>query len=260
MIEKVTGLPEGVDGVKAVGKVSREDYEQVIVPLFDEARRTGRRLRLLYQLGPEFEGFTPGAAWEDAKIGLQSLRIFDGCAVVTDLGWIREMTRFMAFLMPCPVRVFGNLDRDKASAWLAALPEGPAVSHRLIPESGVIVVDVREALRVQDFEALGATADAWIETHGSLQGLVIHAHEFPGWENLGSMLCHLRFVRDHHRDVRRIAFAADTRLANVALVLGEIFTSAEVKSFTYDDVDIAIAWASKPAAAARGAAAQPAAS
>ncbi|HTZ99406.1 MAG TPA: STAS/SEC14 domain-containing protein [Candidatus Aquilonibacter sp.] len=249
MIEKLTDLPTGVDGVKAVGKISREDYEQVMVPLFDEARRSGRRLRFLYQLGPEFEGFTPGAAWEDARIGLQSLRIFDGCAVVTDLGWIREMARFMGFFMPCPVRVFTNVERLQAIDWLAALPEGPAVSHRLIPESGVIVVEVKQALRAQDFDALSATADAWIESHGSLTGLVIHAREFPGWENLGGLLRHLRFVRNHHREVKRIAFAADSRLTNVAPVLGEVFTSAEVKSFTYDDLDIAIAWASKPAAA-----------
>ena len=103
MIEKLKDLPRGIDGVKAIGKISKEDYEQVFVPLLDEARREGRRIRFLYQLGPEFEGFTPGAAWEDAKIGLHFLRLFDGCAVVTDLVWIRELTRLAEFLMPCPV-------------------------------------------------------------------------------------------------------------------------------------------------------------
>ena len=108
MIEILKNLPDGIDGVQAIGKISKEDYEKVFVPLLDQARREGRRIRFLYQLGPEFEGFTPGAAWEDAKIGLQSMRLFDGCAVVTDLGWIRELTRMAGFLMPCPVRVFGN--------------------------------------------------------------------------------------------------------------------------------------------------------
>lgn len=248
MIEKLKNLPEGVDGVKAVGKVSREDYEQVMVPLFDQARREGRRLRFLYQLGPEFEGLTPSAAWEDAKIGLQSLRLFDGCAVVTDLSWLRETTRLMGFFMPCPVRVFPCHDFDKAASWLESLPEGAAVVHRLISESGVIVVEVKQALRSQDFDALASTADAWIEQHGALQGLVIHVRAFPGWENLASLLRHVQFVRGHHREVRRIAFAADTKLAGVAPVLAEVFTRAEVKNFSYDDLDIAIAWASKPAA------------
>jgi hypothetical protein len=246
MLERLKDLPDGVDGVKAVGKLSKEDYERVLAPLIDEARREGRRLRFLYQLGPEFEGFTPGAAWEDAKIGLHSLRLFDGCAVVTDASWIRESTRLMGFFMPCPVRVFANQDFDQAVGWLASLPEGAAVSHRLLLDSGVIVVEVKQALRAQDFDAVSFIADSWIETHGYLQGLVIHVREFPGWENFGSFLRHLRFVRDHHREVKRIAFAADGKLASLAPEIGGHFIAAEVKSFGYDELDIAITWASRP--------------
>lgn len=243
MIERLKDLPAGIDGVKAIGKISKEDYEQVFVPLFDEMRREGRHTRFLYQVGPEFEGFTPGAAWEDAKIGLHSMRLFDGCAVVTDLSWIQEMTRLARFLVPCPVGVFGNQERDKAIAWLASLPEGPAISHRLIPESGVIVVEVKQPLRARDFEALAFTADTWIEAHGNLQGIVIHAREFPGWESLGSFIQHIRFIRDHHRKVKRIALVADTKLASIAPRLAEHFVQADVKNFAYDELDKAVAWA-----------------
>jgi hypothetical protein len=258
VIERLKDLPRGIDGVKAIGKISKEDYEQVFVPLLDEARREGRRIRFLYQLGPEFEGFTPGAAWEDAKIGLHFLRLFDGCAVVTDLAWIRELTRLAGFLMPCPVSVFGSTEFDGAVNWLRSLPEDAAIAHRLLPESGVIVVEVKQALRAQDFDALAFTADAWIEAHGDLQGLVIHAREFPGWENLGSFFRHVRFVRDHHRKVKRIALAADTKLASLAPKIAEHFIQAEVKSFRYDELDTAIAWAEGPAT--RGAAPQKSAS
>jgi hypothetical protein len=246
VIEKLKDLPSGIDGVRAIGKISTEDYERVLMPLFDEIRREGRRIRFLYQLGPEFEGFTPGAMWEDAKIGLHSMRLFDGCAVVTELAWIRESTRLAGFFMPCPVRVFGNKEFTEAVDWLRSLPEGPAVFHRLLPESSVIVVEVKQALRAQDFDALAFTADAWIEAHGDLQGLVIHAREFPGWENLGSFFHHVRFVRDHHRKVKRIALAADTKLASLAPRIAEHFIQAEVKSFRYDELDTAIAWAAEP--------------
>src|SRR5262249_51019020 len=149
--ETLSDLPPGIDGVKATGKISREDYEAVLVPLMDGARRDGRRLRFLYQVGPEFTGFTAGAAWEDAKGGLRSMRLFDGCAVVTDVGWIRESTRLAAFLIPCPVRVFSLSERQAAADWLASLPESAAVSQRLIAETGVLVVDVNQPLRAQDF-------------------------------------------------------------------------------------------------------------
>lgn len=243
MLEKLKDLPPGVEGVKAIGSLSKDDYEQVFAPLIDAARREGRRLRLLYELGPEFAGFSAGAAWEDAKLGLRAMRLFDGCAIVTDVGWIRESARLIGFMMPCPVRVFGNQERPKAIEWLSSLPETAAASFRLLPERGVIVVEVKEPLRAQDFDALALTADTWIEGHGDLQGLIIHAREFPGWENLGSLVRHVRFVRDHHRKVKRIALAVDSKLASVAPLIGEHFVKAEVKSFGYDELDAAITWA-----------------
>jgi SpoIIAA-like len=245
VIEKLKDLPGGIDGVRAIGKISKEDYEQVFVPLLDEARREGRHIRFLYQVGPDFEGFTPGAAWEDAKIGLHFLRLFDGCAIVTDLAWIRELTRLAGFFMPCPVSVFSNTEFAGAVDWLRSLPEGSAISHQLLPESGVIVVEVKQALRAQDFDSLAFTADTWIEAHGSLQGLVIHAREFPGWENLASFFRHVRFVREHHRKVKRIALAVDSKLASLAPSIAEHFIQAEVKSFGYDELDDAIAWAGR---------------
>lgn len=246
MLEKLTDVPPGVDALKAVGNVSKKDYEMVIEPLVDDARREGRRIRFLYEFGPEFRSFTPGAGWEDLKIGIGAMRLFEGCAIVSDIGWIRESTRLMGFLMPCPVRIFGNLERDEALDWLSSLPEGPGVSHRLMPESQVIVVEVKQPLRTQDFDALALTADTWLETHTELAGVVIHVREFPGWENVGSLFRHVRFVRDHHRKVRKVALAADSRLAGLAPHLANHFIHAEVRRFGYDELDDAVAWAASP--------------
>jgi SpoIIAA-like len=247
MIERLKDLPPGVDGVRAVGVVSKGDYEKEFPPILDEARRYGHPIRFLYQLGPEFEGFTPGAAWEDAKIGLHSMRLFIGCAIVTDIVWIRDWTRIVGFMMPCPVQVFANKDREKAIAWLNSIPAESGISHRLLPESGIIVVEVKHALSAQDFDALAFTADTWIESHGSLSGIVIHAREFPGWENLGSFVRHIQFVRDHHRKVKRIALAADAKIASIAPRIAEHFVKAEVKHFSFDELDQAIAWAGNAA-------------
>jgi len=244
MLEKLSDLPPGIDGLKGVGRVSKDDYDNVLAPMLEDARRASRRLRFLYEFGPEFQGFTAGGAWEDAKIGLHSLRLFDGCAIVTDNAWIRESARLAAFMMPCPVRVFALRERERAIDWLRALPQGAALTHRLLADSGVIVVEIEKALRVQDFEALAMTADAWIESSGDLKGLVIHAREFPGWQNLDALFRHVRFVRDHHRRIRRIALSVDSALASLASSLGEPFIEAEVKRFDYESLDAAVAWAS----------------
>ncbi len=243
MMERLTNLPAGISGVKADGTVSKEDYERSVVPLLDEARRDTKRLRMLCELAPGFEGLTASAAWEDVKLGLQSIRRFDGCAVVTDIAWIREATRLASFFMPCPMHVFELAERERAIAWLVSLPETAAVSHRLVPDTGVLVVEVSQPLRAQDFDAVAVTADSWIDAHGQLSGLVIHTREFPGWENLRGLIRQVQFVRDYHRKVKRIALAADTKLASLAQTLGEHFIQAQVKTFGYDDVAGAIAWA-----------------
>src|ERR1043165_9449526 len=118
MLEKLQGLPSGIEAVRAVGRLSKADYEVVLEPLLQRVRREGRHVRFLYEFGPEFEGLTPGAAWEDAKVGLRYMRLFEACAIVTDHGWIRDATKLASFLMPCPVRVFANRDRAAAIDWL----------------------------------------------------------------------------------------------------------------------------------------------
>ena len=63
MLEKIADVPDGIDAFRVVGKVARADFEKTVEPLLDECRGQGRRLRLLLQLGPEYEGFTADAMW-----------------------------------------------------------------------------------------------------------------------------------------------------------------------------------------------------
>lgn len=243
MIEKISDLPPGIDGVRSSGKLTREDYDAVIVPLVDEALRDHRKLRCLVEI-PDYGGITPSAAFEDISLGLRVLRAFDGCAIVTDLGWVGELTRFSAFLMPYPVRVFPAAERARAIEWLVALPAGPQITHRVLPDAGVVVVEVQEPLRVQDIEALADVIDGWLATHVSLHGLVVHATTFPGWENASGLVRHLRFVINHHRQIERVALAVDGKLAEIGATLAEHAVSAEVRHFAFADLDAAINWAS----------------
>jgi hypothetical protein len=198
-------------------------------------------LRFLYELGPDFEGFTPGAAWEDLRLGMRSMRLFDGCAVLTDHPFLREAIGVANFLMPCPIRVFPSHKLEDALQWLQRLP-GSGIIHQFVGTSGVLLVELTDTLRKQDFEELSLAADAWIDAHGKLTGIVVHAREFPGWENFGAMLRHLQFVRNHHRKVERVAVVSDARLASIAPALAERFVDAEVKSFAYSELERAIAW------------------
>jgi hypothetical protein len=122
--------PAGIQALEGVGAVTTDDYERVFAPLVDQARRTGSRMRLLYQFGPGFKRITPGALWADTRLGAGYLRLLDGCAIVSDIDWIRTPSRAIGTWMPCPVRVYDNDERDAAVAWLTSLPEGADASAR----------------------------------------------------------------------------------------------------------------------------------
>jgi len=117
MIEVVPGTPEGVLEVRAVGKVTGEDYENVLVPAVEQQKRRGK-IRLLYRLGPEFEGYTAAAMWDDTKLGLKHLRGWERMALVSDVGWVRAAIKVFALAIPGHVRVFHNSELADATRWV----------------------------------------------------------------------------------------------------------------------------------------------
>ena len=128
---KMSGLPNGVHGLDARGTVNAGDYAAVFEPLIDQLRENGRRLRLLYQFGPSFTRFTAGALWADSRLGAHYLPLMDGCALVTDIEWIKAPGRSIAAWLPCPMRVYDDAHRDEAAYWLEGLPAGghPSVAQ-----------------------------------------------------------------------------------------------------------------------------------
>jgi hypothetical protein len=118
MIQTMTNLPDNVIGFEAKGKVTANDYEQHIVPAVEAALAKTDKIRLLYHLGTDFDGFEAGAIWEDAKVGLGHLASWERIALVTDVDWIRMATKAFGFAMPGEVRVFSNAELATARDWL----------------------------------------------------------------------------------------------------------------------------------------------
>src|SRR5277367_4385558 len=108
---QMTDLPNGVHGLQARGTLTSDDYDRVFAPLVDHRRHGDQRLRLLYQIGPNFNRLTPGALWADSRLGARYLPLLDGCALATDIDWIRDPGRSIATWMPCPMRVYDNAYR-----------------------------------------------------------------------------------------------------------------------------------------------------
>ena len=116
------------------------------------------------------------------------------------------------------------------------------IHHELLRNQGVLILKPEGALRAEDFVTLASTVDPYIEQHGELNGLMLEAQTFPGWDDFAALVSHVRFVRDHHRRIRRIAVVSDSKLLALAPKLASHFVSAEVRAFDTADRAAALAW------------------
>ena len=61
MIEILPKSHDNILGVKAIGKVTAEDYENILIPKLDSMLSEHEKGKFIYYLSPEFEGFEMGA-------------------------------------------------------------------------------------------------------------------------------------------------------------------------------------------------------
>jgi len=107
---------------------------------------------------------------------------------------------------------------------------------------GILHLHPKGALEKEDFAKLALTVDPYIEKQGQLTGIIVDAPKFPGWDSLGAMAAHIRFVRGHHKQVKRIAIVTDAKLGDFAEKLGSHFIAATVKHFAAGQTKAAEDW------------------
>ena len=116
------------------------------------------------------------------------------------------------------------------------------ITHTLDKEHSILHIRPESALEKADFERLAEVVDPYIKESGGLAGLIVEAPKFPGWSSFGAMAAHLKFVREHHRFIKKIAVVTDSAMGNVAEHLVSHFVSAEVRHFPANAVDAAKQW------------------
>lgn len=120
MIETLRDFPDNVVAVSCHGHVTRDDYDKVLIPAVEGKLARHDKVRLYYEIGPEFTGIDPGAIWADFKVGMEHLSRWDRVAIVTDVDWIKNTMRFFSFLFPVEMRFFPMTQAAEARSWIAA--------------------------------------------------------------------------------------------------------------------------------------------
>ena len=121
MIEHLMSFPGDVLAFVCHGRVTKGDYDEVLVPAVMNALKEQGKVRLYYETAADFAGIDPGAVWEDFKIGMEHFTRWGRIAVVTDVEWIKQTMLFFSFLMPCAMKTFPASETAQAREWIAAV-------------------------------------------------------------------------------------------------------------------------------------------
>jgi|SRR6185503_2942708 len=119
MLQIMNGLPSHVLGIHAVGDVSKDDYEKVLIPHVEELAARKHKFNYLLVLDTDVGNFSAAAWWEDFRLALKHFAQWNRVAIVTDqkgVEWFADVSRFF---IPGKVKGFEPAELEEAKKWVS---------------------------------------------------------------------------------------------------------------------------------------------
>ena len=116
------------------------------------------------------------------------------------------------------------------------------IEYDLDSEHSILRVQPKAAIERDDFVNLAKAVDPHIEATGGLAGLIIETPGFPRWDSFRAMGNQFRFVRDHHKRIKKVAVVTDSKMGDVAERLTSRFVSTEIRHFPAGQTQEARQW------------------
>lgn len=121
MLSIISDLPPHVVGVRAIGAITKQDFDTVLKPaLEDLLRRTGK-INYLLLLETPVSNFTVGAWIDDFILGLKHFTHWNRVAVVTNEKVVEKFSDAFNFILPGKSKGFTLGELVKAKEWVSAL-------------------------------------------------------------------------------------------------------------------------------------------
>ncbi|MEO5592328.1 MAG: STAS/SEC14 domain-containing protein [Chitinophagaceae bacterium] len=120
MIEVLNGIPDHVAGFKATGKITKEDYTNIVIPEIESILKQHGHIHFLLVLNTDVGNFTAGAWMNDALIGLKHLSKWKKMAIVSDQKGVEKVTDIISPIMPGESRGFTLAELEEAKNWVSS--------------------------------------------------------------------------------------------------------------------------------------------
>lgn len=243
MLTIIEGLPDHVIGIRITEKLRAEDYERQLIPLVNDRLEKHHKLDLLCCIEGEWKGMEAGAVWQDLRLGLGKIGHWARMAIVSDIKWLENAIKLFGLFSPGELRHFASDNYEAARGWVCE-SDRAQIDMTLDSETGILLLEpaADKALSEDDFEAVGKTIGDYLKDHDKLHGVLIHTRRFPGWQSVGALFAHLKFVNRVHDKIGKIALVTNSPLGSFADHVLDPLMLAKIRKFDYDQRDDAMTW------------------
>lgn len=117
MVEVSTESTGNILVLRAEGKLTDQDYKDVIIPRLESIIRNYGKARFLLD---EFNGWEVAALWDDARFGLTHRNDFEKIGVIAAPPWVAWSLKLVALVISGEFRTFAPGERSTALSWIKA--------------------------------------------------------------------------------------------------------------------------------------------
>lgn len=117
MITIIKDAPDNVAAFRANGKVTKQDFDDVVFPHVKSKVETYSELNYLFHLDTQLEEFTVRAWMQDAWLGIKNLSKWNRCAIISDEEGIHKFTENFSKVMPGEFKAFTTAQLGIAVKW-----------------------------------------------------------------------------------------------------------------------------------------------
>lgn len=117
MITILNDAPENVAAFNATGEVTKEDFENLVIPYVKNKVEQFGELNYLLYLDTDLSNFTMGAWLQDALLGIKNITKWNRAAIVTDEEGVQNFTDIFSVLMPGEFKSFPKENLYNALYW-----------------------------------------------------------------------------------------------------------------------------------------------
>ena len=109
-------------------------------------------------------------------------------------------------------------------------------------KESIAILEPHGVLCEEDFTIANERINPFIEKHGKLNGVIIYTESFPGWDSFASLIRHLKFIKEHHKEVSHIAFVTNSVIGVLSEHITSHFVNAEIKNFAFNELEESKNW------------------